>query len=76
MRVTENVTESFGEDAHSDLSRLAILPNLQDTTLPSLTSALSLYKSLGFKEIAAYRNNPDPDAVFMQLGLVTDGARR
>jgi ribosomal protein S18 acetylase RimI-like enzyme len=38
-------------------------------SLPSLTSALSLYKSLGFEEIAAYRYNPDPNAVFMRLRL-------
>ena len=40
-------------------------------SLPSLTSALRLYKFLGFKEIAAYRYNPDPAAVFMRLPLTT-----
>jgi carbonic anhydrase len=38
-------------------------------SLSSLTSALSLYKALGFEEIAAYRHNPDPNVVFMRLPL-------
>lgn len=38
-------------------------------SLLSLTEALSLYRSLGFEEIAAYRYNPDPNAVFMRLRL-------
>lgn len=38
-------------------------------SLPSLTSALNLYKSLGFESIPAYRYNPDPNAVFMRLRL-------
>ena len=38
-------------------------------SLPSLTSALNLYKSLGFEVIAPYRYNPDPNAVFMRLRL-------
>ena len=38
-------------------------------SLPSLTSAINLYKSLGFESIAAYRYNPDPNAVFMRLRL-------
>ncbi len=40
-------------------------------SLPSLTSALRPYKFLGFEEIAAYRYNPDPAAVFMRLPLTT-----
>lgn len=38
-------------------------------TLPSLKSALSLYQQAGFREIAAYRFNPDPDALYLQLDL-------
>jgi GNAT superfamily N-acetyltransferase len=38
-------------------------------SLPALISALSLYKSLGFESIPAYRYNPEPDAVFMRLRL-------
>jgi putative acetyltransferase len=38
-------------------------------SLPSLGSALALYRSLAFREIPSYRYNPDPNAVFMQLHL-------
>jgi len=36
-------------------------------TIPELDSALSLYKKYGFKSIEAYRFNPHPKAVFMEL---------
>ena len=38
-------------------------------SLTSLTVAAGLYRSLGFVEISAYRYNPLPDAVFMELSL-------
>lgn len=38
-------------------------------SLPSLGSAIALYRSLGFREIPPYRYNPEPGAVFMQLEL-------
>ena len=38
-------------------------------SLPSLESAIALYRSLGFREIPPYRYNPEPGAVFMQLEL-------
>lgn len=38
-------------------------------TLPGMREALSLYASLGFKPTAAYRFNPLPDAVFLELRL-------
>ncbi len=38
-------------------------------TLYSMTSAVSLYKSLGFYEIPPYRYNPLPDALFMEIEL-------
>ena len=37
-------------------------------TLPNLDKALALYKSLGFKRIAAYRDY-ELDAIFMELKL-------
>lgn len=39
-------------------------------TMPKMASAQSLYHSLDFKEIAPYRFNPEPGAVFMELDLV------
>ena len=38
-------------------------------TLPSMTEAARLYRSLGFREIAAYRPNPVGGALFMELQL-------
>jgi ribosomal protein S18 acetylase RimI-like enzyme len=45
-------------------------------SLPSLGNALALYRSLGSREITPYRYNPNPNAVFMQLDLIRDGAPR
>jgi putative acetyltransferase len=38
-------------------------------TVPSMVSAIALYRSLGFKEIAPYRYNPLKGAKFMELQL-------
>ncbi|MEL6972617.1 MAG: GNAT family N-acetyltransferase [Bacteroidota bacterium] len=38
-------------------------------TLPSMSSAIGLYKSFGFYEIEAYRYNPFAEAVFFELDL-------
>jgi ribosomal protein S18 acetylase RimI-like enzyme len=42
-------------------------------TLPSMTAAIALYRSVGFMEIPAYYHNPIPDTVYLGLML---GARR
>ena len=38
-------------------------------TLPGMVEAQRLYRDLGFREIAPYRANPVPGAVFMELDL-------
>ncbi len=38
-------------------------------TLPSMTSAIRLYKKLGFKEIEPYRFNPIEGSKFMEIDL-------
>lgn len=38
-------------------------------TLPSMGSAIVIYRSLGFREIAPYRANPVPGALFFELDL-------
>jgi putative acetyltransferase len=38
-------------------------------TVPSMTAAIELYRSFGFVDIAPYRYNPIPGAVFLRLDL-------
>ncbi len=38
-------------------------------TLKTMTEAISLYESIGFKLAGAYYDNPHPDAVYMELKL-------
>lgn len=38
-------------------------------SIPELDSALALYRAMGFYEIAPYRFNPHPEAVFMEYRL-------
>ena len=38
-------------------------------TIKPLTSAINLYKKMGFKEIKPYYNNPLPDVIYMKLSL-------
>ncbi len=38
-------------------------------TLPAMTAAQALYRSLGFRETDSYRYNPVPGATFLELPL-------
>jgi GNAT superfamily N-acetyltransferase len=38
-------------------------------TLPKLTTALAMYRNMGFREIARYNDNPVPGVVYLELTL-------
>ncbi len=40
-----------------------------DTIASRMEAAVRLYRNLGFVEIAPYRENPVPDAMFMEIDL-------
>jgi len=42
---------------------------LLDTLPPRMNDAIALYRSIGFKEIAPYYDNPVEGAIFMELSL-------
>ncbi len=42
-----------------------------DTIAAKMAEAVKIYRSLGFQEIAPYRSNPIPTALYMELRLTT-----
>ena len=53
----------IGEAGSAGYSRMRL------DSLPSMESALQLYRQLGFRDVPPYRENPVPGAVFLELSL-------
>jgi GNAT superfamily N-acetyltransferase len=58
----------LGERAVREARRLGYRRILLDT-VSSMTEAITLYESLGFRPTAPYRHNPRPDATYFALVL-------
>ncbi len=43
-----------------------------DTVVSVMGRAVQLYRALGFREIAPYRDNPIPSALYMEMLLTTE----
>jgi putative acetyltransferase len=56
-------------EAVIDESRVIGYKKMKLDTLPIMTTAITMYRSLGFKPTPPYRHNPVPGALFMELDL-------
>lgn len=62
----------IGQELVEEIITLAKKDGYQEMvldTIKPLTSAINLYKKMGFKEIKPYYNNPMPDVIYMKLSL-------
>jgi putative acetyltransferase len=69
LRLGRTLAEAVIAEARSMHYRRLVLD-----TLPSMGRAIDLYRTLGFREIAAYRHNPVPGSLFLELLLNGDEA--
>jgi len=56
-------------EAIIDEARLRGYRALRLDTLPSMQVAIAMYRALGFREIAAYHDNPLPGMMYFELSL-------
>ncbi|MGA8150151.1 MAG: GNAT family N-acetyltransferase [Terriglobales bacterium] len=60
---------ALAETIIAEASKLGYKSMRLDTVEPVMKDAVAMYRQLGFREIAAYRANPMPGTLYMELGL-------
>jgi putative acetyltransferase len=60
---------ALAENIISEARRIGYKRMRLDTVEPAMKDAVAMYRRLGFKEIAAYRANPMPGTLYMELEL-------
>ncbi len=66
------IGRQLGETIIWEAKRLGYARMRLDTLPPKMNDAIGLYRSLGFKEIERYYQNPVPGALFMELSLMPE----
>ena len=59
----------LAERVITDASSIGYSHMRLDTVEPVMSAAVAMYRTLGFKEIAAYRTSPNPGTVYLELLL-------
>ena len=80
MMLTGCTTTDEGDEGDGEEDAEAILAEgrrlgyrrMRLDTVPEMEAARALYRSLGFREIEAYRFNPIPGTSFMELVLLPE----
>ena len=64
-----NVGRNLAERAISEAREMGYSQMRLDTVAGKMDRAILMYRQVGFRQIAPYRQNPMPDALYMELSL-------